>query len=211
MAKKLRRRPYIIISITAVLAVLVFVFVYIEVNASRNDLLASKRAEATTLIETFVHGTEASIAANNQLEELLVWHLRTAAKLIRHEEGHQRITSSLLAELAESINVSLLAVTDAAGDIQASNIPLDSLSAETRSMLDSIFVGTYKWITLPNLVVPALEIGKDGQKYYALALVRKNLAGSILIGLREDRLLGFRMRTGVGKLIQDLGKNILQQ
>ena len=48
---QLTRRTYIVLTLSAVLAVLVFAFVYIEVNASKSDLLASKSAEAITLVD----------------------------------------------------------------------------------------------------------------------------------------------------------------
>ncbi len=105
----------------ALAAIALVIFAYVELRASREDLLISVRHEAETLIDALNRGSENAITATGELERMLEDRLDAAALLVAHLEEHARISNGTLAGLARELDLGYLAVLDADDHVLAAS------------------------------------------------------------------------------------------
>lgn len=200
--KRISRRIYIVITLATVLAVLVFAFVLIEVNASRSDLLASKRAEAKTLVEMFAQGGASYMLANDTMEDLLIRHLHAAAILIRHSESHNALNAAAFDRIAKETEISFAAQTDSEGAVLVSSIPFSLPVDQLGESFGELRDGELEWIASPGTISPV-----DSVAYYLL-IAKSSLPGRYIVtGFRSDLLLEYRKQIGIGALLKNLSEN----
>lgn len=132
-----RSRPLRLALVAAGLAAIALVvFAYVELRASRDDLLNSVRHEAEALIDALNRGSENAITATSTLDEVLVARLDAAARLVAHLEEHEHITHSGLASLAQQLDLGYLAVLDDADRVLvASDTGVDPIAEQHRYSL----------------------------------------------------------------------------
>lgn len=198
-----KKSQFLILS-NLILGIAVFVFVYWDIQESKQDLLGILEAESNTLIESLSSGIETTILTNIEMDDMLVQRLNSVAELtgfIKHFNG----INYYLQEISEEFDVNVIMIIDTSGAIIAHNdIPhsLSKISEESFLELDSIFNGEYKWIELENKICP-----DKTNDMYLIARRRLNSTGCVIVGIEENALLEFRKKIGIGKKIADIGDN----
>ena len=189
------------------LALATIVFVYIEVTQSKEELLDLVRSEASTVIETLNRGGETTIRANSELETALMERLIVSAKLIDHLEEHTPEARLRLTSRAEELNLALILLLDASGRITASSLPPETRShneqhsPEMQALIDPILRGTYTWTADAGI-----HCSCTGDTLFVVAHDRRSAPGAVVVGLLSADLREIRKRLGIGKLVQDIGR-----
>lgn len=206
MAKTLSKKNKLTILSTAGLALLVFMIVFIEVQSSRSSLLKIMEFESLNLIETMNRSIENSILTNTEIEDLLVKRLNSTAAYISNLEKNNRLHPDDLNGLSEEFDISLILLTDSRGNILQSNKNIDEdhklLPDNIYNELKMLLNSDYQWLEI-GLTDDPLE----NKQMYLLAYKRFAGKGFIIVGYETDKLLEFRKRIGIGKLVQDMADN----
>lgn len=193
----------------AVLALLLTLFVYIEVTQSREELLENIRAEASVLVETLNRGSETVITANEELEGMLIERLRVTAQLVDHMDQHMTPSTAQLRQEAVQQGVTLIALVNTDGTIAASSEAAASntvaahrpvFSSKLRALLQPVLRGEYVWTVESQVVTP----WKD-DTLFVLVHERRTSPGAVLIGYSSAELLRVRKRLGIGQIAQQIG------
>jgi len=201
----LSSRYKLTISGMATIAVLLTVFVWIEISRNREDLLQYVRSEAATLIETLNRGGEMTLLTNDELEDALILRLRTAARLADHLTEHQAPSTAMLAEEAEAAELAIILLYDRHPRLLASSRPIANSAAsvlELQDLLVPILHDEYEWIARPSRSISGID---DTLFLLSHARIRDN--GVVVVGVRSATLLALRKRLGIGKLVQDIASN----
>ncbi len=186
-------------------AIVLVAFVYVEVTQSRNELLAHVRGEAATLIETLNRGSTMTLLATRELEDALLDKLVASARLVDHIGEHLSLDEAVLTRELENSDLDAILVIDARGNIVSA--ASEHGGSTTRSakdvqeVVEPVLRGDYEWYALPSVVVPSMR-----DTLYMLAVEREK-GGAIVVGVRSAALLEIRKRLGIGRFVQDIGKN----
>lgn len=200
-----KRIKLAIISILA-LGIAVLIFVYFEINKSREDLLEILERESITLISTLGLSIENTIITNLEFEELIVKRLNSIAELASLAESNNLNLNTKLKEISSEFETSYLSIIDGKGKLIAttSDNP-DDIHFFTDELLDElkpIIEGQYSWIDFG-----IIENLKTKESLYIVARERGMAPGCVIVGLNSSQLLDFRKKIGIGKKIQDIGSN----
>ena len=197
------RRLRLLIAGIAMLAAVMLIVAAVEWGESRDELLLSLKSEAATLVETLNRSSETIAEASEQIEDLLMSRLSASARLAAHLEEHSPLNDLTLARMAKESGVELLSVADGEGRIlSASSGGAGAvISPELQDNFKPVARGEYIWLALGVAEYPGL-----GQ-LLLVAHERRHGKGVIIAGIDAGTLLEFRKRTGIGRLIRDLGRN----
>jgi len=210
---QLPARSKLLLAGLLVLALVLTVFVYIEVTQSRKELLGNVRAEASILIETLNRGSETIINANEELENALIDRLIVTAQLIDHMEQHGSLNSERLRHEAHELGVALVVLFDGAGDVAAASageLPTAHAgnvaaapehAAAIERVIAPVLNGTYIWTSDARIISPW-----SGDTLFVLAHERRTADGAVLIGYSSAQLLEVRKRLGIGQIAQQIGR-----
>ncbi|NOY05575.1 MAG: PAS domain S-box protein [Chlorobi bacterium] len=189
-----------------VLAVLMVWFGYNELQESRRDLRSSLEAEGATLIEALNTASEINLLSSNEFQRLLTEKLVTVCAHVSDLEQFGALTAAVLKRHVERADVDFLGVGDGKGRIIISSVAGVNRNALVhQELLDSIQSmnrGEVEWIDLGTWNNPVV-----GRRQYLVAYKRNHRAGFILAGLDAEHILRFRKRIGLGRYIQDIGRN----
>jgi len=205
--KILPPRSGLLLGALAVLALLLTLFVYVEVTQSRTELLENIRAEAGILVETLNRGGETTITANDALEDAFIDRLIVTALLIDHMEQHETLTQKWLAAQARELGVHLILLSDAQGNITASSTRSSDTTARSlleypgiRPLLEPVLTDRYVWTAEDDISNPW-----TGETLFLLVHERRTSPGAVLVGYSSSALLDVRKRLGIGQLAQRIG------
>ncbi len=189
-----------------VLAVLMVWFGYNELQESRRDLRSSLEAEGATLIEALNTASEINLLSSNEFQRLLTEKLVIVCAHVSDLEQFGALTGPVLKRHVERADVDFLAVGDRNGRIIISSVAGVTRDALLhQELLDSIQVVNRdgkEWVDLGTWNNPVV-----GRRQYLVAFRRPHRSGFILAGLNAEHILRFRKRIGLGRYIQDIGRN----
>ena len=187
------------------LIVAMILFVWYEFQYSRDQLLLAKESEAKSLIQTLNRSSENTFLSNEEVENVVLDRIGVTAAMIAGLETRDAMTDQSLARLEAELGVNHIAIIGADGVVLHSS---DSTRTDTAStqllqdMIAPILRGEAKQLPLRMQLLPY-----SAEPLFSIARARERNAGAIIVGISARRLLEFRRRIGIGKLIQDIASD----
>lgn len=207
-ASILTSRSAILLGGLLLLALATVVFVYIEVTQSRDELLDLVYSEASSVIETLNRSGETTIRANSELEAAIMDRLIVSAKLIDNLSEHLTDGSVPLPKKAEELELALALIVDDNGRITASSLPGEKRKHDAahapalQALIDPVLDDTFTWTADAGVHCVC-----TGDTLFVVAHERRSRSGAVIVGLLSADLRAIRKRLGIGKLVQDIGRN----
>jgi PAS domain S-box-containing protein len=206
---KFKIRPFVIISISAVIGIIMIVSSYIELEQSRKEIFLLLNEESKSLTETISLSSINALNSSIQLESLITERLLNNAYLIKKLDSLHLLNQKRLIEIANENDLFRINIFNKNGDrILSNRIPepdhihgpdainrYDELSPVLDGETDELIIG-----------LKDAEFSQEQR--FAVAIARaKNIGGAIVINLDAEDFVEFRKKIGIGKIIQDLSDN----
>ena len=202
-------QPRYIIASTIAVALLMFGSAYLELRQSRSELLHVLQEHSFSLAETIERGSANVVLSTEQIEHQLSARLLNNAYYIARLDSLNLLTRHDLQTFAAANDIYRINIFDRHGEkVLGSHEPLPHVPAmgdkfSPREILKPILAGAQKSLIL-GLKRARFEEGER----YAVAIRRtKPGGGAIVLNLDAAKLVEFRKRIGIGKLVKDLGDN----
>jgi two-component system sensor histidine kinase HydH len=206
---KFKLRPFVIISISVVIGIIMIVSSYIELEQSKQEIFLLLNEESKSLTETISLSSINALNSSIQLESLITGRLLNNAYLIKKLDSLHLLTQNKLIEIARENDLFRINIFDKNGDrILSNRIP------EPDHIHGPDAINRYDELSpILNGETDELIIGLKGAEFsneqrFAVAVARvKNIGGAIVINLDAKDFVEFRKKIGIGKIIRDISDN----
>lgn len=189
-------RPGYLALLFVVLALVLGAFALYGLRQSQQSTLEALERGARSLAEAVSRAEENVLRAESDMEELVGERLLDNARLLAELGRTQAFSDALLARIAADHALDQVDVFAGDGQLLASSGVVDSAArAEWRPVLEPLLVGEEE----------ALLLELDDQ-LFAVAVALPG-GGAVVVRAAAERLLHLRIRSGAGRLIQELGTN----
>lgn len=189
-------RPGYLALLFVVLALVLGAFALYGLRQSQQSTLETLERGARSLAEAVSRAEENVLRAEGDMEELIEERLLDNARLLAELGLTQTFSDTLLARIAADNALDQVDVLDAAGRLVASSGVVDAEElAEWQRELEPLLVGLEE----------ALLFELDDQ-LFAVAVAMRG-GGAVIVRAAAERLLHLRIRSGAGRLIQEIGTN----
>ena len=187
-------RPGYLALLFVVLALVLGAFALYGLRQSQQSTLETLERGARSLAEAVSRAEENVFRAESDMEELVGKRLLDNARLLA--ELGLAFSDALLARIAADNALDQVDVLDAAGRLIASSGRVDAEPlAEWQQVLEPLLVGAEE----------ALLFDLDDQLFAVAVAVPGG--GAVIVRAAAERLLHLRIRSGAGRLIQEIGAN----
>ena len=189
-------RPGYLALLFVVLALVLGAFALYGLRQSQQSTLETLERGARSLAEAVSRAEENVLRAEGDMEELVEERLLDNARLLAELGLTQSFSDTLLARIAADNALDQVDVIDATGRLVASSGVVDAEElVEWQRELEPLLVG----------VEEALLFELDDQ-LFAVAVAMRD-GGVVIVRAAAERLLHLRIRSGAGRLIQEIGTN----
>ena len=189
-------RPGYLALLFVVLALVLGAFALYGLRQAQQSTLETLERGARSLAEAVSRAEENVLRAEGDMEELVEERLLDNARLLAELGLTQSFSDALLARIAADNALDQVDVIDAAGRLVASSGVVDEEElVEWQRELEPLLVG----------VEEALLFELDDQ-LFAVAVAMRD-GGAVIVRAAAERLLHLRIRSGAGRLIQEIGTN----
>jgi signal transduction histidine kinase len=201
-------KPKYIILISVVIALLMIISAYYELNENKQEAYHLLNEYANSMIYTVDKSSANTIVSDQEMENLLSQHLIGVAKNVARLETVTKISNNILNDIAAENEIYRINIFDKNGDKLYSNYVSDSVHIQQKGkyspkdFIEPILQGKESEIVI-GLKEARLEKGSR----YAVAVKRMdNAGGAIVVNLNAESYLEFRKKIGFGKMITDIGE-----
>ncbi|MFZ4622227.1 MAG: ATP-binding protein [Bacteroidota bacterium] len=198
-----------IIAVTIIVAALLLSSAYFELQQSRQELFHVLEEHSRSLAGTIANSSANIVLSTDQIEAQLSERLLNNARLIALMDSLGQLDAKTLTSIARRNGIFRVNIFNKKGNKILSNHAPEPMfgamqpNGNSRLMLNRILSGD------ENEIVVGLKESRFGAGHrFAVAVRRTHRAGgAIMVNLDAAQLVEFRKQIGIGKLVNDLGKN----
>jgi two-component system sensor histidine kinase HydH len=193
------------LSISALIAVVMLLSAFVELNQSKKEIFALLYQHSSTLLQSIIKSSENTLNSSFEIEDLITERLLDNARMFRKLDSLNSLNKTELQNLAKENDLYRVNIFDKKGNrILSNRIPEpDHIHGEEN-------INRYKEVE-PILTgqVDELIIGlknaefSDGERY-AVAVSRSNHRGAIVVNLDAKDFLEFRKKIGIGVILNQM-------
>ena len=187
--------------LTLISAFLSVVFVVVDTNENGKQINSIIRSEAASILSTVSTSVKNTIIATNRTENEIIERLINSAWIVSENKS---ISPTLLQNYANQLNLQLIIISDEAGNISNSSIPMQNsrLPDYFAEQIAQITRNHYQWA----------EIGLVNEfngfsNLYILAYNDFKLHRIIFLALDATKFSLYRQEFGIGRQLKDLSAN----
>lgn len=208
MKFKAKLKPGVIITISIIIAAVMIISAYIELQQSKEEIFQLLNEHSTALIETVCRSSENTLQASWEIEDLMISNLLDNAHLIRRIDSLNRITNDKLIQIGKENDLYRINIFDKNGTrIYSNRVPeFDHQHGEENinrfKELEPILTGKSE-----QMIIGLKDAEFSEGQRFAVAVSRAEKKGAIVVNLNADKFLEFRKKIGIGKIINDIADN----
>ena len=187
--------------LTLISAFLSVVFVVVDTNENGKQINSIIRSEAASILSTVSSSVKNTIIATNRTENEIIERLINSAWIVSENKS---ISPTLLQNYANQLKLQLIIISDEAGNISNSSIPIQNsrLPEYFAEQIAQITRNHYQWA----------EIGLVNEfngfsNLYILAYNDFKLHRIIFLALDATKFSLYRQEFGIGRQLKDLSAN----
>ena len=191
----------IFVILTLISAFLSVVFVVVDTNENGKQINSIIRSEAASILSTVSSSVKNTIIATNRTENEIIERLINSAWIVSENKS---ISPTLLQNYANQLKLQLIIISDEAGNISNSSIPMQNsrLPDYFAEQIAQITRNHYQWA----------EIGLVNEfngfsNLYILAYNDFKLHRIIFLALDATKFSLYRQEFGIGRQLKDLSAN----
>ena len=187
--------------LTLISAFLSIVFIVVDTNENGKQINSIIRSEAASILSTVSSSVKNTIIATNRTENEIIERLINSAWIVSENKS---ISPTLLQNYANQLKLQLIIISDEAGNISNSSIPMQNsrLPDYFAEQIAQITRNHYQWA----------EIGLVNEfngfsNLYILAYNDFKLHRIIFLALDATKFSLYRQEFGIGRQLKDLSAN----
>ena len=187
--------------LTLISAFLSVVFVVVDTNENGKQINSIIRSEAASILSTVSSSVKNTIIATNRTENEIIERLINSAWIVSENKS---ISPTLLQNYAIQLNLQLIIISDEAGNISNSSIPMQN------SRLPDYFADQIAQITRNHYQWAEIGLVNEFNGFsnlYILAYNDFKLHRIIFLALDATKFSLYRQEFGIGRQLKDLSAN----
>lgn len=208
MKFKFKLSPAVVISITVLIAVVMLISSYIELNQSKKEIYQLLYEHSSSLLESIIQSSTNTLNSSFEIEDLIAQRLFDNVRLVRKLDSLNSLTKDELIKIGKENNLYRINIFNNKGDrILSNRVPEpDHIHGEEN-------INRYAELSpILNNEVKELIIGlksaefSDGERF-AVAIARTNNKGAIVVNMNAEDFLEFRKKIGIGVILKEMSKH----
>lgn len=205
MKIKFKMKPKTVILISILIAVIMFISAYIELNQSKRDIFQLLYQHSSALIESIIQSSDNTLNASFEIEDLITERLLNNAQLIKKLDEVNRISEDELIRIGQENNLFRINIFDKTGNrILSNRIPEPDHDFSEENISRSDRLAPILSGETDELVIGLKHAEFIKGERFAVAVSRSNNKGAIVVNIDADEFLEFRKRIGIGKILQEM-------
>jgi PAS domain S-box-containing protein len=202
------RRPFqvsikVLVPLTLVLAAILLVSAVVDIISARRELIHILQEESKALITALEEGSRNSLVSYALAEELVAERLLNNARLIEELDYLGALSDEKLYALSEQNRIFRINIYNEEGKrIKSSHAHLHNIQSQASPELMHAIR-----IEGNDELIMGLHSSRFGLGQRFAVAKRRRLGGVIVLNIDAQQMLDFRKTIGLGKLIQNIGKN----
>ena len=208
MRLRFKLSPKAIISITLLIAAVMLVSSYIELNQSKKEIFQLLYEHSSTLLESVIQSSKNTLNSSYEIEDLIADRLLDNARMIKRLDAEKTLSKNELIRIANENNLYRINIFDSKGNrILSNRIP------EPGHIHGEETINRFEELTpILNNEVDELIIGLKTAEFaeeerFAVAVARSNNKGAIVVNMDVQEFLEFRKKIGIGIILQQMSKH----
>lgn len=208
MKFRFKLSPKAIISITLLIAAVMLVSSYIELNQSKKEIFQLLYEHSSTLLESVIQSSKNTLNSSYEIEDLIADRLLDNARMIKRLDAEKTLSKNELIQIANENNLYRINIFDSKGNrILSNRIPepghihgeekinrFEELSPILNNEVDELIFG-----------LKTAEFAAEER--FAVAVSRSNNKGAIVVNMDAKGFLEFRKKIGIGVILQQMSKH----
>lgn len=205
MKFRFKLSPKAIISISILIAAVMLISSYIELNQSKKEIFKLLYDHSSTLLESIIQGSTNTLNSSFEIEDLIANRLLDNARMIKRLDDGRSITKKELIDISKENNLYRVNIFDNKGNRVLSNrIPEPShihgeeninRYQELKPILDK---------ETNELIIGLKKAEFANEERFAVAVARSNNKGAIVVNMDAKGFLEFRKKIGIGVILQQM-------
>lgn len=207
MKFKFKLSPKAVISISILIAAIMLISSYIELNQSKKEIYRLLYEHSSSLLESIAQSSTNTLNSSFEIEDLIVQRLVDNARLIRKLDSLNSLSRDELIKIGNENNLYRINIFNKNGDRLLSNrIPEPGHVHGEENINRSEELAPILKNETRELIIGLKRAEFSKEERFAVAVARSNNNGAIVINMDAKDFLNFRKKIGIGVFLQDMSR-----
>ena len=208
MKLRFKLSPKAIISISILIAAVMLISSYVELNQSKKEIFKLLYDHSSTLLESLIQSSKNTLNSSYEIEDLIAARLLDNARLIKKLDAVKSLTKNDLINISDENNLYRVNIFDTKGNRVLSNrIPEPGhIHGEEKinryNELTQILTGE-----TDELIIGLKNAEFSDEERFAVAVARSSNKGAIVVNMDANEFLEFRKKIGIGVILQQMSRH----
>ena len=208
MRFRLKLSPKAIISITLLIAVVMIISSYIELNQSKKEIFQLLYEHSSTLLESLIQSSKNNLNSSYEIEDLVADRLLDNARMIKRLDAVKSLSKDELIKIANENSLYRINIFNSKGDrVLTNRIPEPGHVHGEENInrfeeLEPVLNGK-----VDELIIGLKNAEFSDEERFAVAVSRANNKGAIVVNMDAKDFLEFRKKIGIGVILQQMSKH----
>ena len=205
MRLRFKLSPKAVISISILIAVVMLISSYIELNQSKKEIFQLLYEHSSTLLESVVQSSSNTLNSSFEIEDLIADRLLDNARMIRRLDAVKSLSKDELIKISEENNLFRINIFDPKGNRILSNRvpePGHIHGEENINRYDELKPILNKETN--ELIIGLKNAEFSDEERFAVAVAREKSRGAIVVNMDANEFLEFRKKIGIGIILQQM-------
>ena len=208
MKFRFKLSPKAIISISVLIAAVMLISSYIELNQSKKEIFQLLYEHSSTLLESILQSSKNTLNSSFEIENLVEDRLLDNARMIRRLDAAKSITKDELIKISKENSLYRINLFDSKGNRVLTNRipePGHNHGEENINRYEELKQILNK--ETEELIIGLKTAEFSDEERFAVAVARANNRGAIVINMDAKDFLEFRKKIGIGVILQQMSKH----
>ncbi|MBK7228137.1 MAG: hypothetical protein IPH97_04555 [Ignavibacteriales bacterium] len=208
MKFRFKLSPKAIISISVLIAAVMLISSYIELNQSKKEIFQLLYEHSSTLLESILQSSKNTLNSSFEIENLVEDRLLDNARMIRRLDAAKSITKDELIKISKENSLYRINLFDSKGNRVLTNRipePGHNHGEENINRYEELKQILNK--ETEELIIGLKTAEFSSEERFAVAVARANNNGAIVVNMDAKDFLEFRKKIGIGVILQQMSKH----
>ena len=208
MRLRFKLSPKAIISITVLIAAVMLISSYIELNQSKKEIFQLLNEHSSSLLESIIQSSKNTLNSSFEIEDLITQRLLDNARLIKKIDSYKSLTKDELIRIGKENNLYRINIFDKNGNrILSNRIPEPDHIHSEENINRSNELAPILNNEVDELVIGLKTAEFSDEERFAVAVARANNKGAIVVNMNAEDFLEFRKKIGIGVILQQMSQH----
>ena len=208
MRLRFKLSPKAIISITILIAAVMLISSYIELNQSKKEIFQLLYEHSSTLLESLIQSSKNTLNSSYEIEVLVTDRLLDNARMIKRLDAVKSLNKDELIKIANENSLYRINLFDSKGNrVLTNRVPEPGHTHGEENInrfdeLEPVLNGD-----VDELIIGLKNAEFSDEERFAVAVARSNDKGAIVVNMDAKEFLEFRKKIGIGIILQQMSKH----